>query len=127
MTDFELIEVVIGILGLVLAVLLKLWDEKNNRHWVSGSGDWLKILIVLKSATCLGGFILLCFQFIAFCAIGQGIKSRYQNRSLCERSLTGFLVDVMTFLRFVLLQSVRKKVWSSLLYVQISLKKIWYK
>ncbi len=32
MTDFELIEVVIGILGLVLAVLLKLWDEKNNRH-----------------------------------------------------------------------------------------------
>ncbi len=32
MTDFELIEVVIGILGLVLAVLLKLWDEKNKRH-----------------------------------------------------------------------------------------------
>ena len=30
MTDFELIEVVIGILGLVLAVLLKLWDEKTN-------------------------------------------------------------------------------------------------
>jgi len=32
MTDFELIEVVIGIMGLVLAVLLKLWDEKNKRH-----------------------------------------------------------------------------------------------
>jgi len=30
-SDFELLEVVIGILGLVLAVLLKLWD-KNNRH-----------------------------------------------------------------------------------------------